>query len=66
MRRPSHLCCPIRGKFAKLQPLEGQDLMDGLAVKVQLGSVWKQSLMELSGGHQCVSIDSEGVQVWIY
>src|SRR6267142_1849351 len=27
--------------------------MDGLEIKVQLGSVWKQSLTELSGGQRC-------------
>jgi len=27
--------------------------MDGLEVKVQLGTVWKQSLTELSGGQRC-------------
>jgi len=26
--------------------------MDGLEIKVQLGSVWKQSLTELSGGQR--------------
>ncbi|KAI1786116.1 condensin complex subunit SMC2 [Ganoderma leucocontextum] len=38
--------------FAKLQPPEGQDLMQGLEVKVRLGQVWKQSLTELSGGQR--------------
>ncbi|KAK7466259.1 Structural maintenance of chromosomes protein 2 [Stygiomarasmius scandens] len=42
----------LPGNFAKLQPPEGQDLMDGLEVKVQLGTVWKQSLTELSGGQR--------------
>ncbi|KAF6752689.1 nuclear condensin complex protein [Ephemerocybe angulata] len=42
----------LPGNFAKLQPPEGQDLTDGLEVKVQLGSVWKQSLTELSGGQR--------------
>ncbi|KAG9312704.1 condensin complex subunit SMC2 [Chiua virens] len=42
----------LPGNFAKLQPPEGQDLMQGLEVKVQLGSVWKQSLTELSGGQR--------------
>lgn len=44
----------LPGNFAKLQPPDGQDLMDGLEVKVQLGTVWKQSLTELSGGQRCV------------
>jgi hypothetical protein len=59
----SSLSCPSRdfggifaellpGNFAKLQPPDGQDLMDGLEVKVQLGTVWKQSLTELSGGQR--------------
>ncbi|KAK1224650.1 Structural maintenance of chromosomes protein 2 [Marasmius sp. AFHP31] len=42
----------LPGNFAKLQPPDGQDLMDGLEVKVRLGSVWKQSLTELSGGQR--------------
>ncbi|KAL4076571.1 RecF/RecN/SMC [Scleroderma yunnanense] len=42
----------LPGNFAKLQPPEGLDLMEGLEVKVQLGSVWKQSLTELSGGQR--------------
>jgi structural maintenance of chromosome 2 len=43
----------LPGNFAKLQPLDGQDLMDSLEIKVQLGSLWKQSLMELSEGQRC-------------
>lgn len=42
----------LPGNFAKLQPPEGRDLTEGLEVKVQLGSVWKQSLTELSGGQR--------------
>ncbi|KAF8581956.1 condensin complex subunit SMC2 [Ramaria rubella] len=42
----------LPGNFAKLQPPEDKDLTDGLEVKVQLGSVWKQSLTELSGGQR--------------
>ncbi|KAI0337135.1 condensin complex subunit SMC2 [Trametopsis cervina] len=42
----------LPGNFAKLQPPEGQDLTEGLEVKVRLGSVWKQSLTELSGGQR--------------
>jgi hypothetical protein len=44
----------LPGNFAKLQPPDKQDLMDGLEIKVQLGSVWKQSLTELSGGQRYV------------
>ena len=40
----------LPGNFAKLQPPDSQDLMDGLEIKVQLGIVWKQNLAELSGG----------------
>ncbi|WVR09681.1 hypothetical protein IAU60_006756 [Kwoniella sp. DSM 27419] len=42
----------LPGNFAKLQPPEGQDLTQGLEVKVRLGSVWKASLTELSGGQR--------------
>lgn len=42
----------LPGNFAKLQPPDGLDLMDGLEIKIRLGSVWKQSLTELSGGQR--------------
>ena len=38
--------------MAKLIPPEGGDFMDGLEVRVGFGSVWKQSLSELSGGQR--------------
>jgi structural maintenance of chromosome 2 len=46
----------LPGNFSKLQPPEGQDLTDGLEVKVRLGSVWKASLTELSGGQRYVGL----------
>nr|ODN92186.1 nuclear condensin complex protein [Cryptococcus depauperatus CBS 7855] len=46
----------LPGNFAQLQPPEGQDLTQGLEVKVRLGSVWKASLTELSGGQRLVLI----------
>ncbi|KAL1747405.1 RecF/RecN/SMC [Schizophyllum fasciatum] len=42
----------LPGNFAKLVPPENMDYTTGLEVKVQLGSVWKQSLTELSGGQR--------------
>ncbi|PBK71761.1 condensin complex subunit SMC2 [Armillaria solidipes] len=42
----------LPGNYAKLQPPEGLDMTEGLEVKVQLGTVWKQSLTELSGGQR--------------
>jgi structural maintenance of chromosome 2 len=48
----------LPGNFAKLQPPEGQDLTQGLEVKVRLGNVWKQSLTELSGGQRWVQQNS--------
>jgi structural maintenance of chromosome 2 len=42
----------LPGNFAKLLPPEGQDITQGLEVKVRLGQVWKQSLTELSGGQR--------------
>lgn len=42
----------LPGNFAKLEAPEGQDITEGLEVKVQLGKVWKQSLTELSGGQR--------------
>lgn len=44
----------LPGSFAKLDPLEGKSIAEGLEVKVSLGKVWKQSLTELSGGQRCV------------
>jgi len=46
----------LPGNFAKLLPPEGQDLTEGLEVKVRLGSVWKASLTELSGGQRSVHL----------
>ena len=37
---------------AKLDLVAGKDLLDGLEVKVAFGSVWKESLTELSGGQR--------------
>ncbi|KAK0547892.1 Structural maintenance of chromosomes protein 2 [Tilletia horrida] len=42
----------LPGNYAKLQPPEGQDVTQGLEVKVRLGQIWKQSLTELSGGQR--------------
>ena len=40
------------GARAKLTPLEGKSVLDGLEVKVGFGEVWKDSLSELSGGQR--------------
>lgn len=37
---------------AKLAPPEGMSALEGLELRVQLGSVWKDSLTELSGGQK--------------
>ncbi|KAH9310572.1 hypothetical protein KI387_025607 [Taxus chinensis] len=42
----------LPGTMAKLDPPEGGDFLDGLEVRVAFGSVWKQSLSELSGGQR--------------
>ena len=42
----------LPGSWAKLVPLEGKEISEGLEVKVQLGKVWKESLTELSGGQR--------------
>ncbi len=42
----------LPGSFAKLVPPEGMDVTEGLEVKVMLGKVWKESLVELSGGQR--------------
>lgn len=42
----------LPNSFAKLVPCEGKDVTEGLEVKVKLGSIWKESLVELSGGQR--------------
>nr|QIC49989.1 structural maintenance of chromosomes protein 2 [Actinia equina] len=42
----------LPGATAKLAPPEGQTELDGLEVKVGFGTVWKESLNELSGGQR--------------
>ncbi|KAJ2724988.1 Structural maintenance of chromosomes protein 2 [Coemansia sp. Benny D115] len=42
----------LPGNTAKLETLEDQPLSAGLAIRVNLGGVWKQSLTELSGGQR--------------
>ena len=42
----------LPGTFAKLEPPAGQDVLDGLEVKVAFGGKWKESLSELSGGQR--------------
>ncbi|GFO37153.1 structural maintenance of chromosomes protein [Plakobranchus ocellatus] len=42
----------LPGTQAKLSPPDGQTVLDGLEVKVGFGSVWKESLGELSGGQR--------------
>jgi structural maintenance of chromosome 2 len=43
-----------RGEFARLRPLEGRPITDGLEIQVRLGGIWKESLSELSGGQKYV------------
>jgi structural maintenance of chromosome 2 len=42
----------LPGTQAKLEPPEGKTVLDGLEVRVAFGSVWKESLTELSGGQR--------------
>lgn len=42
----------LPGSFAKLVPVNMEDVTKGLEVKVKLGPVWKESLIELSGGQR--------------
>lgn len=42
----------LPGTTAKLQPVDPDRILDGLQVKVAFGSVWKESLTELSGGQR--------------
>lgn len=38
--------------FAKLAPLAGKDISEGLELSVKLGKAWRNSLSELSGGQR--------------
>lgn len=42
----------LPNSFAKLVPCKDKDVTQGLEVKVKLGSIWKDSLIELSGGQR--------------
>ncbi|AGO14091.1 AaceriAGR236Wp [[Ashbya] aceris (nom. inval.)] len=42
----------LPNSFAKLAAIEGKDVTAGLEVKVKLGTLWKESLVELSGGQR--------------
>ena len=42
----------LPGTTAKLVPVEGGTVLDGLELKVAFGTVWKESLSELSGGQR--------------
>ncbi|KAJ1737582.1 Structural maintenance of chromosomes protein 2 [Coemansia sp. Benny D160-2] len=42
----------LPGNTSRLEMLEGKPLSEGLAIRVNLGGVWKQSLTELSGGQR--------------
>ncbi|CCC70262.1 hypothetical protein NCAS_0E01920 [Naumovozyma castellii] len=42
----------LPNSFAKLVPSEGKDVTEGLEVRVKLGNLWKDSLVELSGGQR--------------
>jgi structural maintenance of chromosome 2 len=38
--------------FAKLEAVNAKELSEGIEIKVRLGAVWKDSLVELSGGQR--------------
>lgn len=42
----------LPGTSAKLEPVEEGSVLEGLEVKVAFGSVWKETLTELSGGQR--------------
>lgn len=42
----------LPGAFAKLQPIPGKDISEGIELKVSFNNKWKHSLSELSGGQR--------------
>ena len=45
----------LPGTSAKLSPMEGHTVLDGLEVRVAFSGLWKESLTELSGGQRFVA-----------
>ncbi|XP_066148443.1 structural maintenance of chromosomes protein 2 [Euwallacea fornicatus] len=45
----------LPGANAKLLPMQGKSILQGLEIKVSLGNVWKESLTELSGGQRSLA-----------
>lgn len=45
----------LPGANAKLVPLQGKSILQGLEIKVSLGNVWKENLTELSGGQRSLA-----------
>jgi len=42
----------LPGASARLEPMEGKSVLDGLEFRVAFGDIWKDSLTELSGGQK--------------
>lgn len=42
----------LPGATAKLAPIQGSSVLEGLELKVALGATWKENLTELSGGQR--------------
>ena len=42
----------LPGTSAKLSPMKGHTVLDGLEVRVAFSGLWKESLTELSGGQR--------------
>jgi len=56
----------LPGARAKLSPVDGKSVLDGLEVKVAFGDVWKENLTELSGGQRFVYFDRISVELVAY
>ena len=51
----------LPGACAKLAPLEGRSVLEGVEVRIGFGGVWKESLQELSGGQRSVGVENESM-----
>ena len=56
----------LPGARAKLSPVDGTSVLDGLEVKVAFGDVWKENLTELSGGQRLVYFDEISIEFVAY
>lgn len=56
----------LQGATAKIQPISGKDISEGLEIKVAFNNTWKHSLSELSGGQRSLMALSFMLSLLLY